>query len=347
MADTHRALILGVTGQDGALLAARLLADGWKVYGGFRRGHSTKLWRLEELEITDKITLVNINLHEPHQLIEAVKDVQPDQIYHLAGESFVADSFHQARSVMETNVLGTLNVLEAVRICAPTARMFFASSAEIFGAPNSDALLDENTPFRPANPYALSKLTAHHLVEIHRRRHDLFGVNGIMFNHEGPLRARNFVTRKITYNLARLKIDGGPPMKLGDMNAARDWGAAADYATAMPLTLGLTEPGDFVFATGKRTTVREFLDLAGRAAGFAPAFEGEGNTMTCRDAKSGLPLAVVSDRYFRPHDTPPLIGNPSRLKAATRFTGSREIAKIAEEMVRTDLERRKKGKVHV
>jgi GDPmannose 4,6-dehydratase len=216
------ALILGVTGQDGAHLAADLLGQGWKVYGGFRRGHATKLWRLEELDILDQLNLVNLNLHEPHQVIEVISQLQPDRLYHLAGESFVADSFQQPRSIIETNTLGTLNVLEAIRIFSPETRLFFASSAEVFGVANGGGLLDEQSPSRPINPYGISKLAAQQLVGVYRERHGLHAVCGIMFNHEGPLRARNFVTRKITFHLARLSMDGGPPMQLGAFNAARD-----------------------------------------------------------------------------------------------------------------------------
>lgn len=341
------ALILGVTGQDGALLAAQLLRDGFKVYGGFRRGHSSKLWRLEELGILDKLTMVNLNLHEPHQLIEAMKELRPTQVYHFAGESFVADSYQQPRSVIETNVLGTLNVLDAVRICAPEARVFFSSTAEIFEAPGTGQILTENSPTRPTNPYAISKLTAHNLMVMYRERHGLHTVCGIMFNHESPLRSRNFVTRKITYHLARLRLEGGAPMQLGAFDAGRDWGAAADYVQAIPLALTRTPAEDYIFATGKKTSVRDFLELAVAAAGFTAAFEGEGLAVTCRDAKSGLILATVSPKYFRPHDTPPLIGSPKRLQQATGFAGSRDVGAIAEDMVKADIQRRKIGMIHV
>lgn len=344
---SRTALILGVTGQDGALLAAELLRQGWTVRGGFRRGHATKLWRLEELGVLGKIEMININLHEPFQVIEAITAVRPDHVYHLAGESFVADSYQQPRSVIETNVLGTLNVLEALRLAAPAARLFFASSAEIFGIPQPGQLLDEDSPFRPTNPYGISKLTAQQLVGIYRERHKLHAVCGMMFNHESPLRARNFVTRKITYHLARLRLEGGPPVQLGALDSSRDWGAAADYVGALPMALDCETPMDYVFATGTKTSVREFLRLAAEAAGFNPVFEGEGVATTCRDAKTGQALAAVSAQYFRPFDTPPLIGNPARLTQATGFKGSRSVAAIAEEMVKTDMQRRKSGSTHV
>lgn len=347
MTKNKSALILGVTGQDGAHLAAELLAQGFTVYGGFRRGHNSKLWRLNELAILERIKLVNINLHEPHQVMEAIKTLNPTHIYHLAGESFVADSFQQPRSIIETNSLGTLNVLEAIRISAPEARLFFASTAEIFGAVAAGQILDETSTIAPLNPYGISKLTAQLLTSMYRTRHNIWAASGIMFNHEGPLRARNFVTRKITYNLARLRLDGGEPMKLGALASTRDWGAAADYARAIPMSVNLDTPQDFIFATGAATSVQQFLHLAAEAAGFAPVFEGEGVAMTCRDKTSGNMLATVSDQYFRPFDTPPLIGNPARLKHATGFTGSRSIATIAEEMVKADLARRKNGMIHV
>ena len=341
------ALILGVTGQDGAHLADELLSHGWSVYGGFRRGHSTKLWRLEELGILDKVNLTNLNLHEPHQVIEIISQIRPNCLYHFAGESFIADSFQQPRSMIETNTLGTLNILEAIRIFSPETRLFFSSSAEVFSSPNAKVLLDENSPMNPSNPYGISKLAAQHLVGVYRERYGLHAVCGIMFNHEGPLRARNFVTRKITYHLARMRIDGGPPMQLGSFDAARDWGSAIDYARAIPMTLNVDIPEDFVFATGEETKVRDFLSLSAEFAGFLPIFEGDGQSITCRDSKSDQVLATVSPKYFRPFDTPPLIGNSERLKQATGFEGSRSISVIAEEMVKADIQRRKNGLVHV
>lgn len=341
------AFIFGVTGQDGALLAAELLRQGWTVHGGSRRGHVSKLWRLEELGILDRINLVNVNLHEPYQIVEALATLKPDHVYHLAAESFVADSFHQPHSVIGTNVVGTLNVLEAMRVAAPRTRLFFASSAEVFGTPPEHGLLDEASPLRPINPYGVSKLAAQNLVKVYRERHGLPAVSGIMFNHESPLRARNFVTRKISFNIARLKLAGGPPVNLGALDAARDWGSAVDYAGAIPRALALDPPEDFVFASGRRTSVREFFTYAAAAGGFDPVFEGQGVAETCRDRKTGQALAAVAEKYFRPFDTLPLVGNPARLKQRTGFAGSRDVAKVAEEMVAADLKRRKDGMIHV
>jgi len=347
MANNKRALILGGTGQDGAHVAAHLIADGWDVYCGFRRGSSSKVWRLEHLGLSAKVKLVNINIDEPYNLIETFKSIQPDHIYHFAGESFVADSFIHPVTTLEANTLGTLNVLEAMRLTVPKARLFFSSSSEVFASVEPGMLLNEGSSMLPANPYGISKMTAQHLVRMYRQTYGLFACAGILFNHEGPLRARSFVTRKITYNLARLKAQGRDPIELGQFGSARDWGAAADYTYAMIMVLGLDEPDDFVFATGRLTTVRDFFADAATAAGFDPIFEGEGVNEICVDKHSGMQLAHVSERYFRPFDTSARAGNAEKLKARTGWQGSRPIRDIAAEMVQTDIERLKKGITNV
>jgi GDPmannose 4,6-dehydratase len=343
MTATKTALILGVTGQDGAHMAQLLLRLGWVVYGGFRRGVTGKTWRLDELGITDKVRLVNIDIGELYQLIEAFRAIRPAHIYHFAGESFVADSFDHPKVTIDVNVIGTLNVLEAMRAAAPEARLFFTSSSEVFGRNKTDGPLDEASECRPSNPYGISKLTAQHLVRLFRDTYGLFTSIGIMFNHEGPLRARSFVTRKITYNLTRLRMSRGAPMELGQFGAARDWGSAEDYVEGMHAVMGLERPGDYVFATGRVTSIREFLGVAAVAAGFAPVFENSGADEICYDRASGLRLAQVSPRYFRPFDTPPLTGNAARLREHTGWGGSRSIERIAEGMIEADLHRWEKG----
>lgn len=341
------ALILGVTGQDGAHLAAHLLRQGCTVYGGFRRGSSTKIWRLEHLGIFKHVKLININIDEPYHLIETFQEIKPDYIFHVAGESFVADSFTHPLTTIETNTIGTLNILEAVRLVAKNTRIFFASSSEIFGDAKDQILLDEKSEFLPSNPYAISKMTAQHLVRMYRDRYGLFATTGILFNHEGPLRTGSFVTRKITYNLARLAFKGGDAIELGSLDAARDWGSAEDYTYAMTLTLDTNKADDFVFATGKLTTVRQFLETAAKCAGFSPVFEGEGSSEVCLDDKTGLQIALVSERYFRPFDTTARIGDPRKLKEKTGWKGSRPIENIISEMIDADLNRWKNGITNV
>lgn len=344
---TKKALILGATGQDGAHVAAHLVAAGWEVYGGFRRGSSSKVWRLEHLGIADKVRLVNINIDEPFNLIDTFKQIQPDHIYHFAGESFVADSFVHPVTTFEANSLGALYVLEAIRHTVPEVRLFFASSSEVFGNVIPDILLDETSVMRPSNPYGISKMTAQHMVRMYREAYGLNASVGILFNHEGPLRARSFVTRKITYNLARLKVQGGAPLELGQFNSARDWGAAEDYTRAMIDVLSLDQPDDFVFATGKLSSVREFLSAAAVAAGFDPVFEGQGKHEVCVHKPTGMQIAHVSERYFRPFDTSARAGDSSKLKNRIGWLGSRPIENIAVQMVQTDIDRWKKGITNV
>ena len=341
------ALILGVTGQDGTLMAVELLKKGWEVHGGFRRGFPGKLWRLEESGILDKIKLVNFNLNEPYQIMEIIRDLKPDHIYNFAGESFVADSFIQPLTILETNCIGALNVLEAVRISSPESRVFFASSSEVFGPSKSGQKMNESQNCMPKNPYGISKMAAQHMVRIYRENYGLHVISGIMFNHESHFRARNFVTRKITYNIARLKIDGGDPIELGSVSAARDWGSAVDFMQLIHAAMLLDVPQDYVYASGKITTVNKILTVAAESAGFEPVTEGEGESFVCYDRKSGLKLAKVSSNYYRQFDTPAHEGDPSKILKVTGFGKMRDISEVIMEMVQIDIDRRKRGHIDV
>lgn len=341
------AFVTGVTGQDGAHLAAHLLRDGWRVYGGFRRGSSNKTWRMEALGIAKKIELVECQLSEPHHIIEIFQTIRPDHVYNLAGESFVADSFKYPGITLEVNTHGTLNILDAARLISPESRLFFASSSEVFGHGGVSAPCNEATSCRPSNPYGISKLAARNFVSLYRERYGLFACSGILFNHEGPLRGREFVTRKITFNIARLKVQGGQPVELGDMNAARDWGAAVDYVEAMRAMLTQPTAKDMVIASGNLTTVREFFRLAAVAVGFDPVFEGEGISEVCTDRKSGMRLAEVSKRYFRPHDTPPMLGDPSLIESETGWQRKVGLEQMVGEMIYEDIHRWEKGITNV
>lgn len=341
------AFVTGVTGQDGAHLAAHLLRDGWRVYGGFRRGSSNKTWRMESLGIREKIQLVECQLGEPQHMTEIMRDVRPDHIYHLAGDSFVADSFKYPGVTLETNTHGTLNLLEAMRINLPESRLFFASSSEIYGRSGLTESCNEATPCLPSNPYGISKLAAQHLVRLYRETYGLFVCSGILFNHEGPLRGREFVTRKITFNIARLKVSGGPPMQLGNMNIARDWGAAGDYVAAMRAMLGQSKARDMVVASGRLTTIRDFLVAAATVAGYDPAFEGSGLEEICIDRKSGMRLVEVAERYFRPYETPSLVGDPTLIESTTGWHRKQDLDAIVGEMVFADIDRWQKGVTNV
>jgi len=339
------AFITGVTGQDGAHLANLLIAKGYEVYGGFRRGSANKTWRTDYFGITEQIKLVEFQLNEPQNLIEILQRIKPDEIYNLAGESFVSDSFKYPSVTLDANVHGTLNILEAVRLISPETRMFFASSSEIFGRNNAGKILKEDSSCQPSNPYAISKLTADYFIKLYRERYGLFACSGILFNHEGPLRGPQFVPRKITYNIARIKMNGGEAIELGNLNAARDWGSAFDYVEAMRLMLSLDQPQDFIVATGKLSTVRELLYFSASVAGFDPVFEGEGINEICVDKVTGKQIAKIAARYFRPNDASQLAGDPTNIEDATGWSRSRSFNDMIEEMVMVDVDRWRRGVV--
>lgn len=349
MANRRRrvAFITGVTGQDGAHLAAYLIDHGWRVYGGFRRGSSNKIWRLQDLGVETAVELVECQLNEPQHMIEILKSIQPDHIYSLAGESFIDDSFKYPSVAIQVNTIGTINLLNAARLVCPQARLFFASSAEIFGTNAQSYVCDESTPLQPSNPYAISKTAALHFVRLYRQCYNLFACSGILFNHEGRLRGRQFVTRKITFNIARLKLQGGPPIQLGNMSAQRDWGAATDYVKAMYSMLNHSEPIDMIIASGRLTSVRDFLTMAAQAVGFDPIFEGKGLDEVCKDRSSGLLIAEVSDNFFRRHDTSKRSGDPSLITSQTGWARSIGLKELINEMVGADINRWKEGNINV
>jgi GDPmannose 4,6-dehydratase len=340
------AFITGVTGQDGAHLAELLLRKGYEVYGGFRRG-TNKTWRLDYLGITEKINLIEFQLNEHQNIVAVFKEFQFDEIYHLAAEGFVADSYKYPIFTLEANTLATCNMLEAAKLVSPNSRMFFASSSEIFGSGHYKDKLSEHAVPNPNNPYAISKLAADFFIKMYRENYGMFVTSGILFNHEGPLRSRQFVTRKITYNIARLKKEGGKPFSLGNLDASKDWGAAVDFVEAMRLILQADVPQDYIVSSGELTSVRELLSLAAVSAGFTPFFKGEGANEICEDKNSGLVLATVSERYFRAHETPPLIGDSSKIKLLTGWNKTMDIKQIIEDMVSADIDRWERGITNV
>lgn len=341
-------MILGVSGQDGAHLADYLLKNGYQVFGGYRRSGINKLWRLNFLKILNKINLVEFDLREPQHLIDLFKKIQPHEIYNLAGDSFVADSFDHPFRTMDTNVNGALNILEAARLVTPKSKIFFASSSEVFGNSKNNLGHNEQSLKFPCNPYGISKLTADNFVRLYREKYDIYSCSGILFNHEGPLRSRHFVTRKITYNFARLKLENNSShFELGNFNSSRDWGSAEDYVQAMNSMLTSKVPNDFVISTGKLTSVRQLLIIAANCVGFDPFFEGSDQNEICFDKTSGRVLAKVSFKYFRPFDTEPMYGDSSLIKNKLGWKPSQRISDIIESMVSSDLYRRKQGMIDV
>lgn len=336
------AFITGVTGQDGAHLAKLLLSKGYQVYGGYRRG-ANKVWRLEYLGIRDQIYLIEFQLTEPNSIVNALKEYQFDELYHLAAESYVADSFKYPNVTLEANTHATCNILEAVRLVSPSTRVFFASSSEIYGNEHGLQTLSESAVPKPENPYAISKLAADFFVKMYREKYGLFACVGILFNHEGPLRGGQFVSRKITYNIARLKLRGGEPIALGNLNSQKDWGYAGDYVQAMWLMLNANKPKDFIIATGKLSSVRDLLRIAAIAAGFDPVFIGEGVDEICQDSNTGLCLAVVSEKYFRPFETKGVTGDSSNIERDLGWEKNKNFSQLINEMVVEDISRWESG----
>ncbi len=332
------AFITGVTGQDGAHLANLLLTKGYTVYGGYRRG-TNKTWRLDYLGITPKIILLEFRLNELQNIMVILQKIKPDELYHLAAESFVADSFKYPNMVLEKNTHATCNILEAIRVISPDTRMFFASSSEIFGYSANDEQLNELSTRYPSNPYAISKLSADYFIKMYREKYGLFACSGILFNHEGPLRGGQFVSRKITHNIARLKIKNGKPVILGNLSSSRGWGAAIDYVKAMWMMLTENDPKDFVIATGELSTVRYLLKLSALEAGFDPVFEGEGENELCINKSTGMKIAKVSKLYFRLFDTLPLVGNPLKIESDLGWKREVSFEQLISGMTRVDINR--------
>jgi GDPmannose 4,6-dehydratase len=262
-----RALIIGVTGQDGSLLAKNLLTRGIEVHGTFRRGASDKFWRINELGIREKIQNHIYNVGNELAFSETVRQVQPDFIFSLAGESFTALSFEEPKQFMTVNIESVVEQLEVIRSHAPHAKTFFAGSSEVFGESPLDTRLNESSKFHPKTPYGVSKLTQYYLVQLYREKYGLNLFNGILFPHESSFRSTEFVTRKIVIGLTHRKYGSAQPLQLGDVSMRRDWGNAVDYVDWMYRLLSEGEPGEYVFGTGKNTSVEEFLLTTSAAMG--------------------------------------------------------------------------------
>jgi len=261
-----RALITGITGQDGAYLAKFLVNKGYKVYGAYRRASTRNFWRLHYLDVKKDVELIPLDLLDQTSIMQAIKTVEPDEIYNLAAQSFVGDSFSEPIATAEVSGLGVLRVLDSIRLLNPKIKFYQASTSEMYGN-SSDEPQHELTPFHPASPYAAAKLYAHWIVRNYREAYGLFACAGILFNHESPIRGVEFVTKKITDAVARIKLGMTDYLPLGNLDAKRDWGFAGDYVKAMWLMLQQKEPDDYVVATGETHTVREFCQMAFAEAG--------------------------------------------------------------------------------
>ena len=329
-----RALITGINGQDGSFLAELLLEKGYEVYGILRRKSVVDYGNVDHIK--DKINFIYADMTDPISLINAMKISQADEVYNLAAQSFVATSWEQPLATAQIDALGVTNMLEAIRTVKPEARFYQASTSEMFGKVQAIPQ-DENTPFYPRSPYGVAKLYGHWITKNYRESYDIFACSGILFNHEGERRGLEFVTRKITNSVARIKLGLQDHIELGNMDSKRDWGHSKDYVKAMWLMLQQDTPDDYVVATGETRTVREFVEIAFKKAGYDIEFEGTGVDEVGKDKATGKVLVKVNPKFFRPAEVELLIGSPK--KAEEKLGWKREISfdELVERMIAADM----------
>lgn len=335
-----KAIITGITGQDGAYLAKLLLEKGYKVFGTYRRLSSLNIWRIKELGIDNhpNLSLVEYDLTDLGSSIRLIQKCEPDEIYNLAAQSFVGVSFDQPMTTAQITGLGPLNLLEAIRIVNPKIRYYQASTSEMFGKVQAIPQT-ETTPFYPRSPYGVAKLYAHWMTINYRESYDIFGCSGILFNHESPLRGLEFVTRKITHTAALIKAGLADCLELGNLDAKRDWGFAGDYVEGMWRMLQADHPDTYVLATNKTTTVRDFVKMSFNELGITLQFKGEGEEEIGVDSSSGKTLVKVNPKFYRPAEVDLLIGDPSKAEKELGWKPTVQLEQLCSMMVQTDMQR--------
>jgi GDPmannose 4,6-dehydratase len=338
-----RALITGVTGQDGAYLAELLLQKGYEVHGIKRRSSLFNTDRIDHLyqdphEPRQRLILHHGDLTDSSSLVRIMQQVQPEELYNLAAQSHVAVSFEEPEYTANSDALGALRILEAIRILGleKKTRFYQASTSELFGKAQQIPQ-NESTPFYPRSPYGVAKLYAYWITINYREAYGIYACNGILFNHESPIRGETFVTRKITRALARIKLGLQEHLYLGNLDAKRDWGHARDYVYMQWLMLQQEKPEDFIIATGEQHSVRAFVDLAAREVGIDLRWEGEGVEEKGYDAATGKNIVAVDPRYFRPTEVDTLLGDASKARAKLGWKPKTSFADLVREMMLEDL----------
>ncbi|KVD48533.1 GDP-mannose 4,6 dehydratase [Burkholderia sp. ABCPW 11] len=337
-------IITGITGQDGAYLAELLLEKGYSVYGTYRRTSSVNFWRIEELGIAKNpnLHLVEYDLTDLSASIRLLQTTGATEVYNLAAQSFVGVSFDQPVTTAEITGIGPLNLLEAIRIVNPKIRFYQASTSEMFGKVQAIPQI-ESTPFYPRSPYGVAKLYAHWITVNYRESYDIFGCSGILFNHESPLRGREFVTRKITDSVAKIKLGQLDVLELGNMDAKRDWGFAKEYVEGMWRMLQADEPDTYVLATNRTETVRDFVRMAFKATGVELEFKGSDASETAVDVATGKTVVRVNPKFHRPAEVDLLIGNPEKAKQKLGWEPKTTLEELCAMMVEADLRRNECG----
>ncbi|WP_186064522.1 GDP-mannose 4,6-dehydratase [Burkholderia gladioli] len=339
-----KAIITGITCQDGAYLAQLLLEKGYTVYGTYRRTSSVNFWRIAEVGVErhPDLHLVEYDLTDLSSSIRLLQSTGATEVYNLAAQSFVGVSFDQPVTTAEITGIGPVNLLEAIRIVNPAIRFYQASTSEMFGKVQAIPQV-ESTPFYPRSPYGVAKLYAHWMTINYRESYDIFGCSGILFNHESPLRGREFVTRKITDTIAKIRLGKADVLELGNLDAKRDWGYAKEYVEGMWRMLQAGRPDTYVLATNRTETVRDFVAMAARAAGFELAWEGSGLQESGIDTASGKAIVRINPKFHRPAEVDLLIGNPAKARAELGWEPATTLEALCQMMVEADIRRNETG----
>ena len=329
-----RALITGITGQDGSYLADLLLEKGYEVYGTVRRKSAVDYGNAAHLE--NKVRFIYADLTDMPSLITAMETAQADEVYNLAAQSFVATSWEQPLLTSEINALGVTNLLEAIRIVKPEARFYQASTSEMFGQVQ-ETPQTEKTPFYPRSPYGVAKLYGHWITKNYRESFGMFACSGILFNHESERRGKEFVTRKISYAVAKIKCGLQEFVELGNLESKRDWGHAQDYVKAMWLMLQQDVADDYVISTGETRSVRQFVETAFGHVGIRLQWHGEGKDEYATDEATGKTIVCVNPQFYRPAEVELLLGNPAKAESELGWKREVEFVELVKRMVESDL----------
>jgi GDPmannose 4,6-dehydratase len=337
-------VITGITGQDGAYLAQQLLEQGHMVYGAFRRASSVNFWRLEELKIFNhpNLRLIDFDLIDTGSCLRLLEKAKPDVVYNLAAQSFVGASFEQPIATAQMTGVGALHLLEAIRHFDEKIKFYQASTSELYGRVRA-APQNEETPFYPRSPYAVAKLFGHWITVNYREAYGIFASSGILFNHESPLRGREFVTRKITNAVACIHLGKQDWLDIGNLEARRDWGYAKEYTQGMTLIMQHCEPGTFVLATGKNASVRDFTEMAFAAIGIDLHWRGQGINEEGICKKTGKIRVKVNPAFFRPAEVDELVGDSSRAQKLLGWRAQTSLEELCRLMVETDIRRNEIG----
>jgi GDPmannose 4,6-dehydratase len=333
-----KALITGIRGQDGAYLADLLIKKGYKVYGADRRSGDSSLWRLRELGIDAKIEHIYMDLLEFTNIMDVIKKIKPDEVYNLAAQSFVQVSFEQPELTSMIDGIGVLKILEAIRHFSPKTKFYQASTSEMFGKVQ-EVPQTEKTPFYPRSPYGVAKLYAHWITVNYRESYGLYACSGILFNHESPFRGLEFITRKITNSIARIKYGLQDKIYVGNLDSKRDWGYAKEYVEGMWLILQQKKADDYVLATNETHTIRELINYSFKHIGIEIIWKGKGLNEKGIDRKSGNTLVEVSEKFYRPSEVDLLLGNPAKAKKILGWQPKTKFKELVEIMIEADLKK--------